>query len=201
MQVWKRKCVRILEAEDYFLKLDKIIEDGSKFIEVKLQNDTLYPIIQKENSKAYNAKKYLKKIDGSAALIPSASKPGKPYDLAKVHKHNTPLIPLASMVGTPEYKLAKYLDNLIKLNIPHTFLLKSTDDFIERLKQFPCNNSYRIVSFDVVSLFTNVLLSEIIELIIKRLYADGNPYAIPFDKDIFRKLMFMATQGLFIRVE
>ena len=102
------------------------------------------------------------------------------------------------MVGTPEYKLAKYLDNLIKPHIPDTYLLKSTDDFIERLKQFPCNNSYRIVSFDVVSLFTNVPLSETIELTINRLYADGNPYAIPFDKDVFRKPMFMATQGLFM---
>ena len=54
------------------------------------------------------------------------------------------------------------------------------------------------MSFDVVSLFTNVPLSETIELIINRLYADGNPYAIPFDKDVFRKLMFMATQGLFM---
>ena len=54
------------------------------------------------------------------------------------------------------------------------------------------------MSFDVVSLFTNVPLSETIELIINRLYADGNPYAIPFDKVVFRKLMFMATQSLFM---
>ena len=99
------------------------------------------------------------------------------------------------MVGTREYKLAKYLDNLIKPHIPDTYLLKSTDDFIERLKQFPCNNSYRIVSFDVVSLFTNVPLSETIELIINRLYADGNPYAIPFDKDVFRK--FLSSSRVF----
>ena len=90
------------------------------------------------------------------------------------------------------------LDDLIKPHIPYTYLLKSTDDFVERLKQFPCNNSYRIVSFDVVSLFTNVPLSETIELIINRLYADDNPYAIPFDKDVFRKLMFMATKGSFM---
>ena len=54
------------------------------------------------------------------------------------------------------------------------------------------------MSFDVVSLFTNVPFSETIELITNRLYADGNLYAIPFDKDVFRKLMFMATQGLFV---
>ena len=102
------------------------------------------------------------------------------------------------MVGTPEYKLAKYLDNLIKPHIPDTYLLKSTDDFIERLEQFPCNNSYHIVSFDVVSLFTNVPLSETIELIINRLYADGIPYAIPFDKDVFRK--FLSSSRLFLLI-
>ena len=75
------------------------------------------------------------------------------YGLAKVHKDNTPVRSVVFMVGTPEY-----LDNLIKPHIPNTYtLLKSTDDFIERLKLFPCNNWYRIVSFDVVLLFTNVL--------------------------------------------
>ena len=86
----------ILEAEDYLWKLDKIIEDGSKFIDVKLQNDAIHPIIQKENSIPYYVKKHLKKIHGYAALIPSGSKPGKLYGLAKVHKNNTPLRALVS---------------------------------------------------------------------------------------------------------
>ena len=187
-----------MEAEDYFLKLDRIIKDESRLIEVKLQDDAIHPIIQKKNSIAYYVKRYLRKVDGYTTLIPSGSKPGKLYGLAKVHKDNTPLRPVVSMVGTPEYKLAKYLDDLIKPHISYTYLLKSTDDFVERLKQFPCNNSNHIVSFDVVSLFTNVPLSETIELIINRLYADDNPYAIPFDKDVFRKLMFMATKGSFM---
>ena len=117
----KGNGLAILEAKDYFLKLDKIIEDRSKFVEVKWQDDTIHPIIQKENSIAYYIKRYLKKIDGYAALIPSGSKPGKLYGLAKVHKDNTPLRPVVSMVGTPEYKLAKYLDNLIKPHIPDTY--------------------------------------------------------------------------------
>ena len=181
------------------MKLDKIIEDRSKFPEAKLQDDAIHPIIQKENSIAYYVKSYLKKVDGYAAIISSGSKRGKRYGLAKAHKDNTPLRLVVSMIGTPEYKLAKYMDNLIKPHIPRTYLLKSTADFIKRLKQFPCNNSYRIVSFDVVSLFTNVPLSETIELIINRLCADGNPYVIPFDKDVFRKLMFMVTQGLLMQ--
>ena len=100
------------------------------------------------------------------------------------------------MVGTPEYKLVEYLDNLVRPHIPDTFLSKSIKDFIEHMKQFPCNDSYCIVSFDDVSLFANAPLSETIDLIINCLYANGNPYPIMFDKDVFCELMFMATQGL-----
>ena len=49
----KGKSLTIWEAEDYFLKLEKIIEDESKFIEVKLQVDAIHPIIQNENLMAY----------------------------------------------------------------------------------------------------------------------------------------------------
>ena len=55
-----------------------------------------------------------------------------------------------------------------------------------------------MISFDVVSLFTNVPLAETIELVIERLYDNNNSNAIPFEKSIFRQLIFMATQGLFM---
>ena len=68
--------------------------------------------------------------------------------MAKVHKGQVPLRPVVSMVDTSEYNLAKYLDQLIKLYISDTYLLRSTDDFIERLKQFLINSHNIVVSFD-----------------------------------------------------
>ena len=41
----KGNGLAILETDDYFLKLDKIIEDRSKFIKVKLQDGAIHPII------------------------------------------------------------------------------------------------------------------------------------------------------------
>ena len=41
-------------------------------------------------------------------LVPSGSQPGKIHRLAKVHRESTPLRPVASMIGTAEYNLAKY---------------------------------------------------------------------------------------------
>ena len=188
----------IFSAKDYYDKLDKVILDKSKFEEINQELSENHPIIQREKSISCYIRKYFKKVTNYQELIPSGSQPGKLYGIAKVHKTNVPLRPVVSMVGTPEYKLAKYVDNLIKSHIPNTYLLRSTENFIERLKECPCNNKNTMVSFDVVSLFTNVPLAETIELVIKRLYDNNNSNAIPFEKSVFRQLMFMATQGLFI---
>jgi len=79
-----------------------------------VQDEEINPVIQKENSISYYIKCYLKKVNGYATLILSGSKLDKLYGLVKVHKNGVPLRPVVSMVGTPEYNLIKYLDNLIK---------------------------------------------------------------------------------------
>ena len=194
----KGNGVAIFSAKDYYDKLDKVILDKSKFEEINQDLSENHPIIQKEKSISHYIRKYFKKVTNYQELIPSGSQPGKLYGIAKVHKTNVPLRPVVPTVGTPEYKLAKYLDNLIKPHIPDTYLLRSTENFIERLKECPCNNKNTMVSFDVVSLFTNVPLKETVELVIERLYDNNNSNAIPFEKSVFRQLMFMATQGLFM---
>ena len=133
---------------------------------LQLIKNSFLSVIQKESSIAYYIRRYLKNIKGYTKVIPSGSKPGKLYGMAKVHKSDVPLRPVISMIGTPQYKLAKFLDDLIKPHIPDTYLLKSTQEFTDRLKETPFNNGNSMVSFDAVSLFTNVSLAETIELII-----------------------------------
>ena len=68
--------------------------------------------------------------------MPCGSAPEKIYGLVKVHKKDNPLRPVASMVGTPEYELAKFLDKIIKPYNPNNFMLESTNNFISELNQF-----------------------------------------------------------------
>ena len=163
----KGNGVAILDTNDYNAKLDAIIGDKSKFKEV-LCNSNKHPLIAKEDSNAYYVRKYLKKHYDSrmiANLLPSGNSPGKLYGTVKVHKPNFPLRPVVSMVNTPEYALAKFLDNMIKPYLPQTRMLKSTDHFIEELKEFNPNSQNTMVSFDVISLFTNVPLAETIDIL------------------------------------
>ena len=77
----------------------------------------------------------------------------------------------------------------------------STSHFIDKLKQFPSNEKQVMVSFDVVSLFTNVPLTDTINLIADCVYAETDDFILPFTKDIFIKLMNLATKGLFLYKE
>ena len=116
-----------------------------KFVELQIDSNK-HPLIEKENSLAYYIRKYLKSVEGYAKLISSGSSPGKLYGMAKVHKANVPLRPVVSMIGTPEYELSKFLDSFVKWYIPVRYLLKSTDHFIEKLKQFPFSKNQVMVT-------------------------------------------------------
>ena len=72
------------------------------------------------------------------------------------------------MLNTLKYALAKFLDDMIKPYLPHSRMLKSTDHFIEKLKEFNPNNQNTMVSFNVVSLFTKVPLVKTIDIVISR---------------------------------
>ena len=101
------------------------------------------------------------------------------------------------MINTPEYKLAKFLYGVIKPHIPDIFLLQLTEHFNDSLKDIPYFRKDNMVNFDVVSLFTSAPLPETVKLISNYLY-DENKNSMPIERKVFRKLMFIATQEIFL---
>ena len=79
------------------------------------------------------------------------------------------------MIDTPEYNLAKFFDQIIKPYFPNQFMLDSTFNLLDKLKEFSTSPHQIMVSFDVVSLFTNVPLEEIINMIRNYIYKESNP--------------------------
>ena len=191
----------ILNSNDYFDKMDQIVNDTSKFQQVEVFENKDHPVIKKENSVSYYIRKYLKPVvseETANNLMPTGSQCGKLYGLCKVHKSNFPMRPVVSMIGTPEYQLAKYLDNLIKPNIPDTYMLTSTKNFIDRINSTNVKPNDIMVSFDVCSLFTNVPLAETIDIITEYCFSNQAKLIPPVDKKIFKKLLKLATGGLFM---
>ena len=177
-----------MNSEDYFAKLDNIIS-CEKFIEINFDEAMQdHPTIKSERSIQYYLNRYIKPFishDVYASIYTTGSNPGALYGLAKVHKEGTPLCPVISMIGTPQYGLAKYLDNVIKPCIPNDYMLSSTQDFMNRLYSVNIPSSYSLVSLDIVSLLTNVPLKEVIDLATECVYKE--PAHMPrFDKKHFR---------------
>ena len=56
----------------------------------------------------------------------------------------------------------------------------------------------KIVSFDVVSLYTNIPLTETINLVVDRVYSERSTRVPPVPKHIFKKLLNIATGGMFM---
>ena len=131
-------------------------------------------------------------------LIPMGCGPGKLYGMCKVHKKDNPMRPVVSMIGTPEYQLSKYLDSLIKPNMPDKFMLYSTDNFLKKLNEFEIRPNDYCVSFDVTSLFTNVPLKQTIQIIADHIYSNEAKLTPTFSKECFIKLLMIATGGMFI---
>ena len=68
------------------------------------------------------------------------------------------------MINTPEYKLAKLLESIIKLYVPNSYKVQSTDDFLTKLKNFGFDSHQFLISYDVKSLFINIPLSYTINI-------------------------------------
>ena len=90
------------------------------------------------------------------------------------------------------------MDTFIKPNIPASYSVASTEEFLENLKKSVFDPKDKIVSFDVVSLYTNIPLAETIDIVVNTLYSDRSKRVPPVDKIVFKRLLEIATGGMFM---
>ena len=134
----------------------KKLEKGPTVNIERTVQDTLLKIKKAVGQKTYSE------------IYPSGSNPGKFYETGKVHKLNDdernglgnvdklPLRPIISNIGTATYKTAKYLAKLLTPLGKSKYTVGSTKEFVDKLRGINPPKGYVMISFDVVSLFTNV---------------------------------------------
>ncbi|CAF4454753.1 unnamed protein product [Rotaria sp. Silwood2] len=192
----KGRGVVVLDRNDYINKLETILSDSSKF---KLLNQD--PTISRENSLTnlllqIKNEEYLTQQEYKY-IKPVGSIPARLYGLPKVHKSeiNVPLRPIVSCVQSYNYRLGKYLANIIKSIRNSNYSLKNNTDFLAFLRHnSDLLKNNKMISFDVESLFTNIPVNETIDIICNKLYCT-NPKLRPFiPEHYFRQLLDFATK-------
>ena len=109
-------------------------------------------------------------------MRPKSAVFGRARALPKIHKPYEVLPkfrPIIDTIDTPDYKIGKFLANLLQPLTINQYSVKDSFAAAERIKSIKpelFDNGYKFVSFDVTSLFTNVPLTKTINVILDRIY-------------------------------
>ena len=102
--------------------------------------------------------------------------------------------PIISNIGTATHKTAQYLCRLLAPLGTSKYTAKNTKEFVEKARRLQIPDGYQMISFDVVSLFTNVPLKQTIDIILRKVYEEKLiKTKIPRKK--MEKLLNLCTQG------
>ncbi|XP_046387902.1 uncharacterized protein LOC124157319 [Ischnura elegans] len=189
----KGNATVVMNKEDYISKINDLLNDDT-YSEEKLDPTS-------------RTQKGIKHIINQSSIPPeerkwiieSAPKPPRLYGLPKIHKQGVPLRPIVSAIDSPSHKLAKYLaQQLVPFSGQTSTHVKNSAHFIEIIKKAKISKDDILVSFDVVSLFTNIPIGEAVE-IIKTFTSDGLPEDIPKMVEFCLRNSYFTWNGKFYR--
>ena len=110
-------------------------------------------------------------------MYPTGSRPGLFYTTAKVHKFQNgeglselTIRPIISNIGTATHETAKFLNSLFAPLGKSDSSNLNTEAFVNQVKDQRIPEGYKVISFDVKNLFTNVPLHETIGIILTKVY-------------------------------
>ena len=173
----KGQGIVLIKKEDYITSMEQIFADKSKFKVV----DTDNTISRVENLKRYlntmlnrgeiteEEKKEMRKKGANRARARGLPKTHKSYDRIP------PFRPIVDTTNTPYSGIGSFLKKLLYPLTLNEYSMKDSFQTVEELGKIDYSllqKGYKLVSFDVVSIFTNVPLKRTINIIVNRIYND-----------------------------
>ena len=155
----------LLNRNDYIDKMNNILNDHSKF--KRIENEDIFKVnLNLEDRINYQLRNMKTKGIISEneynSLYITGSSPSVMYGLPKVHKEGIPLRPILAAYSTPSCKLSKYLLRFIQPFTVNEYTLNNSYEFKDLMNSLNFSEEVFMVSFDISSLFTNVLVIVII---------------------------------------
>ena len=179
------KCLTLLSTKQF----TTLTNDPTKTLESKVQRT-----LRKIKSK-FTEQKYKK-------LYSTGSCRRKFYCTTKIHKipvngniDDLPIRLITSNINTATYNLANYLTKLLAPLRESEYIIKSTKDFIGKVKAKEVPNSYQMVPFDVKSLFTNVPRDRLTDIVLRRIY-DKHELQTSITRSEMKELLILCTKNV-----
>ena len=173
----KSKTLVIMNKQEYNNKMHNLLSDINVYREVQLNDINK---INKNFNDSFNKifKEYKELKQQLRVFTPS---PAYLYGLVKTHKENYPMRPVISSVTTAQYKLSKWLVKILSPllgNISQSHI-KNNIDLLDKLNNLKLNYDFKMYSFDVKSLYTNIPVDDLLLFLEKELENYNMPFSIP----------------------
>ena len=193
--------VVIMNKSDYIAKMNVILSDQSKFKKVEtddnIENLTKFQSflrnlnntkIRKDKSQPINDAVY-------EEIRPKCARTAVMYGLPKLHKDGVPLRPILSSYDSFSYLASKWLCTFLEGLRSSPTVIKDTFSLCEFLNKNSNLSRHYMVSLDVSSLFTNIPVDFVIDLILKKCYLSATDKLYGgFTKLQLRKLLTWCTK-------
>lgn len=157
----KGNTMVIMNRQDYISKILNLLADTNSYR--ILSRNPCSKIINKVKSTISSSS-----FDDATnkSLLPTKGVTPHIYGVPKIHKEDISLRPIADTMGSPTYNLASFLTKLISPLVGKIeSFVKDSTNFVQFIKDTKLESNNILVSFDVVSLFTKVLIPDSMEII------------------------------------
>jgi hypothetical protein len=167
IQADKGNCAVVLNESKYKDKLNTLLE--SRVYEPSLKDPTAKVERKVQNLLPEHKTALLAGLKHK--LTPYHRKSPHLYGLSKIHKPGIPLRPIVCSVGSPCYSLAGFLHETLSLLAGKSeSFIKNSGHLVQLLKSVNLQSLDNLVSFDVVSIFSNVPVNEALLVIRNKLH-------------------------------
>jgi len=161
----KGNTVVALDRIEYISRMEDSLSDTNTY--TILQRSPVNKLLNnlKELLKRWQNSKYISiqthnHINSSNPILPRA------YGLPKIHKKGHPLRIIVSSSGSPLHNLATYLQKILQVSLPTASShIDNSLDLIHKLESLYIPHNCILVSLDVISLFTNVPIELVIDIL------------------------------------
>lgn len=145
----------VLDRDTYLEKMNNLLSDTNTYSIIK--SDPMKKIYNKLNillnrwkQKGFISEMTLRSLLRSDGVLPRA------YGLPKIHKTDCPLKIIVSSIDSPLYCFATYLHNILHKNLPvANSHIANSFELVNLLNDWHVENHLKLISLDVVSLFTH----------------------------------------------